>query len=113
MAVKNLGRITGLSAYEIWLQEGNEGTEQDFLNSLHGKDGINGVDGKDGINGIDGKNGENGKDGTNGQDGKNGQDGYSPVRGTDYWTENDVSEIKKHCDDYIDAQITQAIGGAY
>ena len=24
----------GLSAYEIWLSQGNEGTEQDFLNSL-------------------------------------------------------------------------------
>lgn len=26
----------GLSAYEVWLLEGNEGTEQDFLNSLGG-----------------------------------------------------------------------------
>jgi len=27
---------TGASAYEIWLAEGNEGTEQDFLDSLEG-----------------------------------------------------------------------------
>ena len=27
---------TGLSAYEIWIGEGNTGTEQDFLNSLQG-----------------------------------------------------------------------------
>lgn len=26
--------LDGLSAYEIWLQEGNTGTEQDFLDSL-------------------------------------------------------------------------------
>ena len=29
----------GLSAYEIWLNDGNRGTEKDFLQSLHGKDG--------------------------------------------------------------------------
>lgn len=34
MEIKNLGRVTGLSAYEIWLQQGNIGTEDDFLNSL-------------------------------------------------------------------------------
>lgn len=32
----------GKSAYEIWLENGNEGTEQDFLNSLKGKDGADG-----------------------------------------------------------------------
>lgn len=29
----------GASAYEIWLAEGNTGTEADFLESLKGKDG--------------------------------------------------------------------------
>ena len=48
MATKNLGRIVGLSAYEVWLEQGNTGTEEDFLNSLKG------IDGKDGLNGIDG-----------------------------------------------------------
>lgn len=32
----------GKSAYEIWLENGNEGTEQDFLNSLKGEDGADG-----------------------------------------------------------------------
>ena len=36
MAIKNLGRVTGKSAYEIWLEQGNTGTEEDFLNSLKG-----------------------------------------------------------------------------
>ena len=35
----NLGRVTGKSAYEIWLDLGNIGTEQDFINSLEGQDG--------------------------------------------------------------------------
>lgn len=34
----------GASAYEIWLKEGNTGTEADFLESLKGKDGNDGKD---------------------------------------------------------------------
>ena len=68
----------GKSAYQIWLDEGNVGTEQDFLDSLKGADGRNGIDGK------------NGKDGINGT---NGQDGYTPIKGTDYWTNADKAEI--------------------
>lgn len=55
MSKINLGKVVGndgKSAYEIWLEQGNTGTKQDFLNSLNGKDG---VDGKDGVNGKDGK----------------------------------------------------------
>lgn len=63
MAVKNLGRVTGLSTYEIWLEQGNEGSEEDFLESL------------------------------NGTDGTNGKDGYTPVKGTDYFTEADKQEM--------------------
>lgn len=40
MAIKNLGRVVGAdgkSAYQIWLDNGNTGTEQDFLNSLKGE----------------------------------------------------------------------------
>lgn len=35
----------------------------------------------------------NGKDGVDGDDGEDGEDGYTPVRGTDYWTETDKTEI--------------------
>ena len=48
----------GKSAYQIWLEAGNTGTEEDYLASLKGKDG------------EDGKDGENGKDGSDGSDGK-------------------------------------------
>jgi hypothetical protein len=50
--------------------------------------------------------GEAGKDGADGKDGSNGADGKTPVRGTDYWTEADVAEIKG----YVDAAI---LGGAW
>lgn len=35
-----------------------------------------------------------------------GEDGYTPERGTDYWTENDIAEIKSYVDDAI-------LGGAW
>lgn len=87
----------------------------------NGKDGTNGTNGTDGVgiskmeqttigsNGgastwkatltdgttytlsvLSGRNGANGTDGTNGE---NGVDGYTPVRGTDYWTEEDQTAI--------------------
>lgn len=43
----NLTGQNGKSAYEIWLEEGNTGTKNDFLNSLKGQDGRNGLSGKD------------------------------------------------------------------
>ena len=46
--------IDGKSAYQIWLDNGNTGTEADFLTWLKGKDGTNGLNGKDGANGKDG-----------------------------------------------------------
>lgn len=41
----------GKSAYQIWLDAGNAGSEQDFLNSLKGQNGTDGVAGQDGIDG--------------------------------------------------------------
>lgn len=50
----------GKSAYDIWKENGNNGTEVDFLNFLRGKDGeqgARGIPGKDGITPIIGENG--------------------------------------------------------
>jgi hypothetical protein len=41
--------VDGKSAYEIWLDEGNTGTEQDFLDSLVGADGAQGPPGANGV----------------------------------------------------------------
>ncbi len=78
----------GKSAYEIWLENGNTGTETDFLNWLKGKDGTNGSNGNNGTNGSNGKSAyeiwlENGNTGTEtdflnwlkGKDGTNGVNG--------------------------------------
>ena len=84
-----LGFADGLSAYEIWLNQGNTGTIEEFLDSLigadgqdgapgaNGQDGLDGQDGAPGANGQDGLDGQDGAPGANGQDGLDGQDGAS------------------------------------
>lgn len=44
-----------------------------------------------------------------GEKGEPGSPGYAPVKGTDYWTSEDISEIQS----YIDTQIGGALNGAY
>lgn len=44
----------GKSAYEAWLDLGNTGSEQDFINSLKGEPGVPGANGKDGTDGDKG-----------------------------------------------------------
>lgn len=52
-----------------------------------------------GEDGVDGRDGVDGKDGINGRDGLDGKDGVTPVRGIDYWTEEDIEEIKNYIDE--------------
>ncbi len=66
--------VEGKSAYQIWLEQGNTGTEQDFLNVLKGEQGPKGED---------------------------GLDGYTPVKGVDYWNEEDKQEVKGFIDNSI------------
>jgi hypothetical protein len=65
----------GASAYQIWLDNGNTGTEQDFLDSLVGEAGAQGPTGAAGANGANGTNGTNGTNGVDGQDGAQGEPG--------------------------------------
>ena len=51
----------GSSAYDIAVEHGFEGTEEEWLESLRGENGKDGEDGKDGADGEDGKDGENGE----------------------------------------------------
>lgn len=95
-----------------------------------GATGPAGKDGKDGTNGTNGRDGvgissiaktetsglvdtytityTNGNistytitNGANGQNGQNGQDGYTPVRGTDYWTDQDIATIESYCNNLV------------
>lgn len=73
----------GLSAYEIWLSQGNTGTETDFLNSLKGEKGDKGEQGEQGIQGIQGEKGLQGEKGDKGDTGERGSDGSDGVDGKD------------------------------
>lgn len=53
--------------------------------------------------------GDTGSPGRDGKDGQNGEHGYTPVKGTDYWTAEDIAEIQS----YIDNQIGGALNGTY
>lgn len=61
----------GKSAYELAVDNGYEGTVEEWLQSLIGPQG------------------------------SNGQDGVTPVRGVDYWTEADKAEIQEYIDSKI------------
>lgn len=84
----------GASAYQIWLDNGNTGTEQDFLASLigatgaqgpagaAGADGADGADGAQGIQGIQGATGQTGATGPQGAQGLQGAQGAAGADGT-------------------------------
>lgn len=52
--------VNGKSAYQIWLDVGNSGSEQDFIDSLKGDKGDKGDDGNDGADGSSGDDGSTG-----------------------------------------------------
>ncbi len=60
--VGSVGRtgIPGLGAYDVWLELGHTGTEQDFLDSLVGDPGKNGYSGTDGFTPAAGLDGDHG-----------------------------------------------------
>lgn len=45
--------------------------------------------------------------------GEKGQDGYTPIRGTDYWTEQDQQLIKNDLETYIEEQLGVIENGSY
>lgn len=96
----------GSSAYELAVEGGYTGTEEEWLASLNGADGRDGhtpeisisddgywvidgektevkAEGVDGQKGQDGQNGQDGKDGVDGADGQDGKDGKDGADGQD------------------------------
>jgi len=77
----------GASAYQVWLDEGNAGTEADFLLSLKGADGEQGADGADGADGEPGQDGADGEPGVGVPAGGNNGEILAKASGDDYDTE--------------------------
>ncbi len=65
------------------------------------------------IESIPGPQGPPGEKGEKGETGINGKDGYTPQIGIDYWLEEDKNSIKEYCNNYIDENILQVLGGSY
>ena len=74
--VINGGGAAGKSAYEIAVDNGFEGDEQAWLESLKGERGPRGEQGEPGPAGSDGEQGPPGEDGAQGPPGKDGADGF-------------------------------------
>lgn len=55
--------------------------------------GEQGVRGEKGDKGEKGDEGDQGIQGEKGADGKDGKDGYTPIKGTDYFTDDDKAEM--------------------
>lgn len=102
--------LDGKSAYEIWLELGNTGSKEDFINSLKGLDGVNGKDGLDGTNGTDGEQGPKGDKGEKGDIGPQGPQGIQGIPGeqgpTYTITEDDYESIA----DVVLSKMTNAEG---
>ena len=60
-----------------------------------------------GIKTVDVMDGVDGKDGASGSNGKDGSDGYTPVKGIDYWTEEEVTAIQEDNYAYITAELAK------
>lgn len=77
----------GKSAYEIWLEAGNTGTVDDYLESLKGEkgdkgdQGIQGIQGEQGIQGDKGDKGDTGATGPQGPQGETGPQGEQGIQG--------------------------------
>lgn len=104
----------GLSAYEVYLENGGTLSEIEWLESLRGETGATGPEGKQGEKGdpftYEDFTEEQLKDltgpqGPAGQDGTNGIDGKTPIKGTDYWTEEEQNIIKTDLKNYVDEQL--------
>lgn len=72
---------TGDSAYQVWLSEGNSGTESEFLASLVGEQGPQGIQGVQGLTGPQGPIGETGPEGPQGIQGIQGIQGETGPQG--------------------------------
>lgn len=95
----------GLSAYEVAVKNGFEGSEQEWLASLKGEKGDTGAQGSEGPKGDKGdtgaqgpegpkgEKGDTGAQGSEGPAGADGKDGKTPVKGTDYFTAADKAEM--------------------
>ena len=84
----------GESAFELAVEQGYTGTLDEWLASLKGEKGDAGEQGSKGDTGPQGEKGDKGDTGAQGIQGEKGEDGKTPVKGTDYFTNEDKVEME-------------------
>lgn len=87
----------------------NDGQLTYKSNLIEGTKGEKGDKGDTGATGPQGDKGDKGDQGATGPQGEPGADGYTPVKGIDYWTEEDKAEIV----DNVLAALPTWTGGSY
>ena len=87
----NSDRFEGLSAYEVAVANGFEGTVEEWLLSLEGPPGVPGETGPTGPQGEPGAQGEPGPQGEPGEPGPQGEPGETPDLSS-YLTKTEASE---------------------
>lgn len=75
---------------------------------LKGDKGDTGATGATGPQGEQGPKGDTGEQGPQGETGPAGKDGSTPVRGTDYWTDEDVAALHEYINDRIKTVYSEA-----
>lgn len=117
--------------YNIGTIRGEKGDD-----GIDGKDGADGKDGENGKDGLDGKDGtpathywngttltvtsasgtssadlkgEKGDKGESGKQGSKGESGYTPVKGIDYWSDDDKAEMDAHNIELISTELAKRV----
>lgn len=94
----------GKSAYQEWLDAGNTGTEQDFLDSLVGPQGLRGLQGEkgeQGIQGPQGPKGDTGEQGPQGETGASGKTSYFHIKYSSVANPTSSSQMSETPNTYI------------
>lgn len=98
----------GKSAYQIWLDNGNKGTEQDFLNNLKGEKGDKGDTGATGPKGDTGAQGPKGDKGDTGAQGPKGE----AADLSNYYTKQEIDDKEFITSQQMQEYVTAAINGS-
>ena len=84
----NMPYIANNGNWYVWDTESN-----DYIDTGVSAKGIQGEKGDKGDTGATGEKGEKGDTGETGAKGADGADGYTPVKGVDYYTDDDKNEL--------------------
>lgn len=105
-SIKNLS-VTATEGNEVTVTQTETDDGMNLAFTLpRGEQGPKGDRGEQGIQGEQGPQGIPGEKGEQGEPGADGRDGYTPIRGANYWTDEDKAEIKAYVDEAI-------LGGAW